>query len=59
MASPMDVRTGGVISELLERSRLLVADLGVTGGSADAVERKVEKYSPEPSLTGLRMGGGV
>lgn len=51
---------------LLERNRLRVADLGVAGGgrpcplaAAAAEDRKVEKYRPEPSRTGLRIGGGV
>lgn len=49
---------------LLERNRLRVADLGVAGGGrpcplAAAEDRKVEKYRPEPSRTGLRIGGGV
>lgn len=49
---------------LLDRNRLRVADLGVAGGGrpgplAKADDRKVEKYRPLPSRTGLRIGGGV
>lgn len=55
------------VEHSLERRRLRVADLGVAGGgrpdcvpaTAAAADRMVEKYRPEPSLTGLRMGGGV
>lgn len=52
------------MSQLLERNRLRVADLGVAGGGrpgplAAADDKKVEKYRPEPSRTGLRIGGGV
>lgn len=50
VASPIAERTGGVMSTLLDLSRLRVADLGVMGGgrpwletAAAAEERKVEK----------------
>lgn len=65
VASVIKGRTGGVISELVERRRLLDAVLGVGGGSGRIwlltamLVRKVEKYSPVPSRTGDRMGGGV
>lgn len=53
-------------NDLLDRNRLRVADFGVAGGcrlwplaAAAAEDKNVEKYRPEPSLTGLRIGGGV
>lgn len=64
MASAFKDKRGGVISELVERNRLRAADLGVGGGGriwlvTAMLVRNVEKYSPEPSRTGDRMGGGV
>lgn len=50
--------------DALECSKLRVALRGVNGGCrtwlpAAIEERTAEKYSPEPSRTGERMGGGV